>query len=188
MDHYIDIRLLPDPEFDVNMLMGALCSKLHRVLAERKETAIGISFPDHALKPRRTLGATLRLHSGRERLMQLMTPPWLEGMRDHTDISELATAPNHVQFRTVRRRQFKTSVERLRRRRMQRHGETMEQACKAIPDSIEQRVHLPSVMMRSRSTGQSFNLFIEHGPVQDDPISGSFNSYGLSQTATVPWF
>lgn len=32
MDHYIDILLLPDPEFPASMLMGALYNKLHKAL------------------------------------------------------------------------------------------------------------------------------------------------------------
>jgi CRISPR-associated endonuclease Csy4 len=32
MDHYLDIRLRPDPYFPEAMLMGALYSKLHRAL------------------------------------------------------------------------------------------------------------------------------------------------------------
>ena len=33
--HYIDITLLPDPEFSHAHLLGALLSKLHRVLVQR---------------------------------------------------------------------------------------------------------------------------------------------------------
>ena len=32
MDHYLDIRLLPDPEFPAPLLMNALFTKLHRAL------------------------------------------------------------------------------------------------------------------------------------------------------------
>ena len=30
MDHYLEIRVLPDPEFSEEMLMAALMAKLHR--------------------------------------------------------------------------------------------------------------------------------------------------------------
>ncbi|WP_152482130.1 type I-F CRISPR-associated endoribonuclease Cas6/Csy4, partial [Dickeya sp. DW 0440] len=36
--------------------------------------------------------------------------------------------------------------------------------------------------------GQPFLLFVEHGPLQDTPVAGVFSSYGLSATATIPWF
>ncbi len=188
MNHYIDIRLQPDPEFSAGTLMNALCSKLHRVLVEKKETGIGISFPAHALKPKRTLGDQLRLHGNKEALGNLMQTSWLNGMRDHIHVSATSPAPPDVGHRIVRRRQFKTNAERLRRRRAKRHGETMDQARERIPDNVERKVQLPSLTLHSRSTGQPFHLFVEHGPLQKHAASGAFNSYGLSQDGTVPWF
>lgn len=32
MDHYLDIRVLPDPEFSAQTLLEALFAKLHRAL------------------------------------------------------------------------------------------------------------------------------------------------------------
>ena len=188
MDHYIDIRLQPDPEFATHTLMNALCSKLHRVLAARQEIRIGTSFPAHALKSERTLGDHLRLHGNKESLESLMGTKWLNGMRDHIHVSETLPVPPGAEHRIVRRRQFKTNAERLRRRRARRHGETMGQAREHIPDNVERKVQLPSIELHSRSTGQAFHLFIEHGPLQKHAASGAFNSYGLSQDGTVPWF
>lgn len=44
MDHYLEIRVLPDPEFSSEMLMAALFAKLHRVLGARGQGDIGVSF------------------------------------------------------------------------------------------------------------------------------------------------
>jgi len=188
--HYIDITLLPDPEFGHAHLLGALVAKLHRALVQGQATDIGVSYPQHIAQPlsKRTLGAVLRLHGTPEALQRLMSQDWLKGMRDHTQISELLPVPANTQHRTVRRRQFKTNVERLRRRRMQRKGETAEQAAAAIPDTVKRRPDLPFVQLRSSSTGQSFCLCVEHGPLQAQPVTGAFNTYGLGQEATVPWF
>ena len=46
MDAYIDIVLLPDPEFPATTLMSALFGKFHRGLVRYGEGAIGVSFPD----------------------------------------------------------------------------------------------------------------------------------------------
>lgn len=188
--HYIDITLLPDPEFSHAHLLGALVAKLHRALAQGQTTHIGVSYPQHIDQPRaqRTLGAVLRLHGTPDALQRLMGQDWLKGMRDHTRISELRPAPADAPHRTVRRRQFKTNVDRLRRRRMQRKGETAEQAASAIPDSVERRPDLPFVQLHSSSTGQPFCLCVAHGPLQKNPVPGPFNAYGLGQEATVPWF
>lgn len=188
--HYIDITLLPDPEFSHAHLLGALVAKLHRALVQGHTTDIGVSYPQHIGQPltKRTLGAVLRLHGTPDTLQRLIEQDWLKGMRDHTQVSELRPAPADAQHRTVRRRQFKTNVDRLRRRRMQRKGETAEQAAAAIPDGVERRPDRPFVQLRSSSTGQPFCLFVEHGPLQQRAVEGAFNAYGLGQNATVPWF
>lgn len=188
--HYIDITLLPDPEFSHAHLLGALVAKLHRALVQLGTEDIGVSFPQHANAPlsKRTLGAVLRLHGTPTALQRLTALPWLQGMRDHTKVSALNPVPPHAQHRTVRRRQFKTNAERLRRRRMQRKSETAEQAAEAIPDSVERKPNLPYVQLRSSSTGQPFSLFVEHGPLEPAAAVGCFNAYGLSSGATVPWF
>ncbi len=188
--HYIDITLLPDPEFSHAHLLGALVAKLHRALSQGKFASIGVSYPKHVNEPvsKRTLGAVLRLHGTADDLLILMGQNWLKGMRDHAHISELRPVPSGAQYRNVRRRQFKTSVDRLRRRRMQRKGETLEQAAAAIPVEVERRPNLPFVQLHSGSTGQLFCLFVEHSPLQSQPVAGRFSSYGLAHVATVPWF
>lgn len=188
--HYIDITLLPDPEFSQVHLLGALVSKLHRALVQLRADNIGMSFPAHVVKPftQRGLGTVLRLHGGLDALQALMGQEWLKGMRDHVTVTDLAQAPVDSPRRLVLRRQFKTNAERLRRRRMQRKGETAEQAAEAIPDSVERRPDLPFVHLRSSSTAQPFCLFVEHREVKAESAGGGFNSYGLSVGATVPWF
>ena len=188
--HYIDITLLPDPEFSHAHLLGALMAKLHRALVQLKSSNIGLSFPQHVNAPlgKRTLGAVLRLHGSQAALAGLMDLGWLKGMRDHVQVSELAQVPPGVAHRQVQRLQFKTNADRLRRRRMARKGETAEQAAAAIPDTVERKPNLPFAQLRSSSTGQPFCLFVEHGALQPDAVAGSFNTYGLSQGGSVPWF
>lgn len=185
--HYVDITLRPDPETSAPALLGALYDHLHLALVQQRRDDIGVSFPGYGTTPR-TLGSTLRLHGREPTLQAFMQDDWLKGMRDHVRASAIAAAPATAQHRTVRRKQFKTNVDRLRRRRMKRKGETMEQARTAIPGSVTHRPNLPYVHLRSRSTGQSFCLFIALGPTLNEAVSGHFNSHGLSRGATVPWF
>ncbi|MDF1484518.1 type I-F CRISPR-associated endoribonuclease Cas6/Csy4 [Ramlibacter sp. H39-3-26] len=185
--HYIDITLLPDPEFSHAHLLSALYAKLHQVLVQLQANDIGVSFPRYQQHPR-TLGTVLRLHSSEAALARLMGIDWLKGMRDHIALTAMSPAPTGALHRAVIRRQFKTSVERLRRRRMLRKGETAEQAAAAIPDSAQRQPNLPFTQLHSATTGQRFCLFVEHVPIQASPQAGSFNCYGLSHGATVPWF
>ena len=187
MDHYIELRIRPDPEFPVSQLLNALVAKLHRALVTLKADDIGMSFPHHIYKGV-GLGHTLRVHGRHLRLEQLMHTHWLTGMVDHLDTSEILPVPAEAQHRIVRRVQTRSNAERIRRRQMKRQGWTETEARQRIPDSVERRVDLPWLMLRSQSTGQNFRLFIEHLPCQQEAVPGLFNAYGLSSTATVPWF
>lgn len=185
--HYIDITCLPDPETSVPQLLGTLYGRLHLALVERGDGAIGVSFPRHSNTPR-SLGNQLRLHGSEAALRELLSRDWLKGVRDHVSQTDIAPVPADAGHRTVCRRQFKTNVERLRRRRMKRKGETAAQAAAAIPASVERNPGLPFVHLRSGSSGQEFCLFVAFGPLLGDAVGGTFNTYGLSNEATVPWF
>jgi len=185
--HYVDIKVVPDPESSPNQLLGALYDHLHLALVQQRRDDVGVSFPGYSLSPR-TLGPTLRLHGSETALRQMLAADWLGGMRDHVRIGSLAAVPADTLHRSVQRKQFKTSAERLRRRRMRRKGETEEQAMAAIPSSMEHRPDLPYIHLHSRSTKQAFCLFIALSPLQSRAIGGPFNSFGLSTVVTVPWF
>ncbi|MCO6441726.1 MAG: type I-F CRISPR-associated endoribonuclease Cas6/Csy4 [Nitrococcus mobilis] len=187
MTHYLDIYLLPDPEFPSPILMNALCGKLHRILVEVAEHSVGISFPA-VRHEQRSLGGHLRLHGTAERLTVLMAQRWLTGIQDYVCLGDLLIAPQTAKHRVVRRVQPKTNVDRLRRRYAKRHNVRWEEACERVPASVERRVNLPFLRLRSRSTGQTFCLFVEHSLPGDTPVPGMFNSFGLSASATIPWF
>lgn len=187
LSHYIEISIRPDPEFTEAMLISALLSKFHRALVELKTEHIGISFPEYQLSPR-SLGNTLRIHADAAKLDSLVNTHWLRGMRDHILCSEIQPTPATTEYRTCSRRQFKTNVERLRRRRMKRKGESYEEATAHIPVTVERTPNLPFATLRSQSTGQSFNLCVEYGDIVEEPEWGTFSSYGLSNQATIPWF
>lgn len=187
MNAYLDIRLLPDPEFSAATLMNALFSKLHRGLVEQGSQRIGVSFPDCS-EGKRYLGERLRIHGSALDLQDLMSLNWITGMQDHTAVGAISQVPVHARPRVVRRVQAKSSPERERRRLVARKGISREQAALAIPDAAAESLALPYVVLTSRSTGQQFRLFIEHSPAQAEAVDGRFSAYGLSPSATVPWF
>jgi CRISPR-associated endonuclease Csy4 len=188
MGHYLDIHLRPDPELAPHHLLSGLYARLHRALVQLESTDIGVSFPGYdERKP--TLGGQLRLHGPTASLHTLMATPWLHGMHDHLIVSDVSAAPTDARHRQVRRVQTDSSPDRQRRRAMRRHGLTEAQAQQRIPDSAARKLHLPYVVLGSRSTGQpSFRLFIRQGPLLSEPSPGQFNSYGLSTGATIPYF
>ncbi len=186
MDHYLDIRLLPDPEFAPAQLMNALFAKLHRVLAQLDSNQIGISFPE-AGRVNTALGSCLRLHGSEQALQHLMAQAWLTGMRDYVQAGHAASVPTSAGRQVVRRVQAKSSPERLRRRQMKRKGWSLAEAREAIPDSAAETLKLPFLIVRSLSTEQTFRLFVDQKPA-DRAIEGVFNAYGFSVTATLPRF
>ena len=186
MSHYIDLRLRPDPDFPPGILLDALFAKLHRALARHGHGDIGVSFPGY--DGRHKLGAQLRLHGGADSLNQLMALSWLTGLRDHVHVGQPLPLPATVEYRVVRRVQAKSSPERLRRRQMRRHGLSEQQALEKIPDHAREKLTLPYLRLKSASTGQVFSLFIQHGPLLTVARAGHFSTYGLSDTATIPWF
>lgn len=186
MDHYIDVRLLPDPEFSERVLMKTLFSKLHRMLVQLNAEDIGISFPGYHLKPK-TLGPVLRVHGQHSSLSELLKVGWLLGMNDHIAPVSILQAPEAKGHLLVKRKQYKTNADRLRRRRMKRKGETWKQACEAIPNQQTVKADVPFISLHSRSTSQEFCIFIEQISVPEQK-PGTFNTYGLSAEATVPSF
>lgn len=184
MDHYIDITLLPDPEFNETTLMNALFAKFHRALVATGHGKIAVSFP----RPRKHLGDCLRLHGEQTMLQQLMVTPWLKGLSDYTSVSEISPVPANCEHRTIKRVQVKSNAERLRRRSIKKGWLTPEQAEERITIDKEQTLKQSFIQVKSHSSGQVFRLFIDQSNIEHSPRPGEFSAYGLSKGATVPWF
>lgn len=187
MDHYCDIQLRPDPDFVPAVLMNALCSKLHRALVAQPSLQLGISFPDYSLTPR-TLGNCLRLHGLHTELTALHQSHWLSGMQDHVLLGAIQAVPTDAQQIAVRRVQAKSSPERLAKRYAQRHNISESEALVLYQSVKPKKLKLPFLTLNSQSTGQRFTLFIQQSKPQSQSVAGTFNRYGLSTSATVPWF
>lgn len=183
MDHYLELTVLPDPEFSESVLMNALFAKLHRALGQTAQGAVGISFPAY----NKTLGSTVRLHGEAPTLDRFMSTNWLQGMRDYCRCSEIAAVPEGAKHRVVKRVQAK-SAHNKRKRSVAKGWLTEEEALQKIPESQQKPLKLPFLQLKSLSNGNTMRIYVEHGNLQDEPTEGSFSSYGLSATSSVPWF
>jgi len=184
MKHYQDIVILPNPEIAASVLMATLFIQLHFKLAQVGVGRIGISFPEVGV----TLGSRLRLHGTRDDLTRLEATGWHSKVRDYIYCHDVRQVPEDCRYRTVRRVQYKSSAERLRRRSVKKGWLTQEQAEQEISVRSEKRGTLPFLPVKSHSNGHTWLFFIEHGPLKAMPTEGSFSSYGLSAEATIPWF
>lgn len=187
MNYYLDIQLQPDPDFVPAMLMNALFSKLHRALVESPKLAAAVSFPEYSLRPL-GLGSCLRLHGNQQDLDSLQSTAWLTGMRDHVTCKALQLVPSNVEHILVQRVQAKSNIERLVRRHAKRKNISEEQARSHYQAVEPEKLRLPFITLNSQSSGQKFSLFIKQSQPQESAQAGEFNRYGLSPTATIPWF
>ncbi|CAO95891.1 type I-F CRISPR-associated endoribonuclease Cas6/Csy4 [Erwinia tasmaniensis] len=184
MDRYQDIRVRVDAEMTAPVLLAQVFMRLHQVLMRAANGRIGISFPDVKL----TLGDRIRLHGTLDDLSSLQQSGWDKGLTDYIACSAIDPVPPGAAWRTVRRVQVKSSAERLRRRSVNKGWLNEAEAAERINVLSEQRSDLPYLQIKSGSNGHAWRLFIEHGPLVSVPVNGGFSSYGLSATATVPWF
>ena len=184
MDYYIDIQVLPGSEFPDSIIINKLFSNLHKRLVDCGYGEIGVSFP----KVNKTLGSILRLHGLQASLQRLMNKNWVESLMDYITVSEMIKVPTDVRYRIVKRVQSKSSTERLLRRSVRKGWITEEEAVLRAENKIDKKLSLPYVSLKSHSTGQMFNVFIEHGSILINPVEGVFSAYGLSTVATIPWF
>jgi CRISPR-associated endonuclease Csy4 len=183
MNHYINITVLPDPEFPETVLLNALFAKLHRTLVSVGQGEIGISFP----QVKKNLGNQLRLHGTAAALERFMEEPWLKGLRDYTQVSTVLLVPAITKYRVVKRVQAKSNIDRLLRRATKR-GLSEDDAKTRRATFQEQHLKQPFLQLKSQSTEQNFRLFIEHSELINAPVNGFFSTYGLSSSATIPWF
>ena len=183
MKHYINIKVLPDPEFTETILMNALYAKCHRILGEVGEGDVGVSFPNH----KKTLGAVLRLHGTEAKLNKIMAENWLKGLGDYTQVSTVLTAPDSGQHRTVAHVR-KKSPHNKRQRVIKKGWLTEQEAYEKFKDSDQVLLKWPYAQIKSLSTQSNMRVFIKHGDIVDVSVTGQFSTYGLSKTATIPWF
>ena len=192
MDYYIDITILPDPDFTAPFLMSTLFNKLHRALVELDSNRIGLSFPEIG-KPvkkdekKEPLGLIFRLHGEQQYLQGLMETAWLKGMSDHIKKTAITKIPVPNKLIAVRRVQCKSSANRMRRRWMKHTGKTLEQAIAQIPDSAAKKITNPYLEVKSNSTQQRFKLFIKQTK-SDEAIATEFNTYGFAKNGALPSF
>jgi CRISPR-associated endonuclease Csy4 len=188
MDSFIDLKVQRDPEFPARQLMATLYAKLHRALVTMRADSVAVAFPYMQVSH---LGDTLRLMAPRDVLIALMDQQWLHGMRDHTQVGEITRIPSNAVERPLRRVQAKSSPERQLRRTIkrlsQREGISESDAAAKVSVGRAKHLDLPFLHVKSASTGHSFRLFLRLGP-ECAKNSGTFNAYGLSQDATIPWF
>jgi len=198
MKYYLDITLMPDPEITLGFIWQKVYQQVHIALAENKiaesSSAIALAFPQCSQNRDKNvafpLGNKLRIFAPSEELLdKLAINSWLKRFTDHTHITSIKTVPEKVnEFVCVKRKQCKTNLSRLARRRAKRKEETFEKALQHYASFKDEQSKQPYINVTSLSKKEQFRLFVEQKKV-NEAIEGEFTCYGLSkEQATVPWF
>ena len=183
MDSHLDITLLPDPELPATVIMNAVYIKLHKVLCDLNSVDIGVSFPAYKV----TLGNVLRVHGEAVKLVQLQQLEWLGGMSGYCSEGKLTSVPQNCCYRNVCRVQINMSQAKLNRL-LKRGSITDAQAVQYRAEMLRQGLDQPFIELKSSSNGNRYRRYIALGELLNKPIVGTFDQFGLSKTATVPWF
>jgi len=183
MNYYIDIELKPDAEFRVNMLLNQVYTKFHKFLFEKQANDIGISFPRYKV----LLGNKIRLHGTKEKLNLFKQTDWLGALSSYCQISEINTIPTDAKFRTVSRKQQNMTNAKLNRL-LKRGSITQDEAKQYRIKMYSQGLSEGYLELESASNGQKHRRYIVLGELQTHPTPGEFDTFGLSKTATIPWF
>lgn len=192
MELYQETCLLPNADIGVYFLWQKLYQQIHLALAENKisdnASAIGVGFPEYAAAEF-SLGTKLRLFAADEQaLKQLNCGKWLARLNDYVRMEPIKPVPEKIAgYACFKHVKLRGNKEKLARRRVKRKGETLQQALAHFEGFEEQRSKLPYINTTSLTNSQRFRLFIEKQE-KDQPKTGFFSCYGLSNIATVPLF
>ena len=205
MRHYIENTLLPNADIALCFLWQKVYQQIHiefvDIKRENNTVPIGVSFPGYDSE-KNHLGNKLRLFAeNKEQFESLDVNKYLNRLLDYVHISSIKEVPSNIKgFVLFKRQQVKSSITRLARRKAKRHGISYEEALASLSGFEEKQTKAPFIQMESLNTEgnvispdetsngrHKFRLFIVKHSF-DQPQQGSFNCYGLSQQATVPWF
>lgn len=183
MNYYIDIQIQPDAEMRENELLNKVYAKLHKALFDLQSADIGVSFPDYKI----LLGRTLRIHATENRLSELQALNWLGGLSGYCKVSAIKPIPENVQYRTVSRVQSTMSeakLQRLIKRKTIAESDIKHYKAKMFQKGLDNAF----VELQSTSNKQQYRFYFTFGELCDIATEGEFNQFGLSKTATIPWF
>ena len=191
MNYYQDITLIPDGEVSLSFLWTKVFTQLHLALAEeqRREGMVktALAFPAYQDKE---LGNKIRILAfSAEQLERLRLEQMLGRLSDYVHSTKIRKISESqiTGYSIYSRYQPDEPVERKVRRYVRRHeGVSYEDALQLLSRRKE-TYDLPFIQMKSLSSSQRFSLFIKKTPCQMEQ-EGTLNSYGLSDTASVPEF
>ncbi len=196
MKYYQDITLIPDAEVNIGFLWYKVFQQVHIALADNQlpdgSSAIAVSFPEYK-KTVFPLGSRLRLFAQSEdQLQKLNVAKWLARLQDYCHIKSTCNVPDVSEYACFRRKPVKSpekKAELLAKHLQKPLAEVIKfrKENNLIKECDFPYIHMESQRKMESGNKNRFRLFVEQ-TISDGPIAGQFDCYGLSKTATVPWF
>lgn len=211
MNYYIEITLLPGPDFSLFRLWSQVFEQLHLGFVgnqdDQKRVPIGLSLPEYKMGNKYgVLGGKFRLFAEDEATLERFNAlQRLAHLSDYVHCTGIRPVPDKLTgYAVYRRLRPKTNPERLARRYAKRHNldfatalngvvELRSDSTGAYPKSFrycdmeDKSIATPFIRLQSLSNGKTFCLWITKTVVAS-PSGSGFNSYGLSTSTTVPEF
>ena len=187
MNRYFDLEAIPNPQIAQVDVVAQLMQQTHALLPQYLGR-VGLSFPEY--RAQKTLGKTIRFFDNDKDLRHLQSSIAANPkFSNYCVVGEVQHTPEEPEaYACFARVQPKgnSKLQRLKKRHQAR-GTWTDELEQEIQSKYSANLKLPHVNLRSMSNGQKFILFVqkEKKPL---PVKGLFSSYGLSNTATVPWF
>jgi CRISPR-associated endonuclease Csy4 len=192
MKFYIEITLLSGSDISLNYLREKVFMQVHLGLADTKLSnglsAIGVAFPEYQSE-KFDLGNKIRLFAEEAATLESFNAKKrLNRLKDYIHLSTIRNVPNNISNYVIfKRKQSKSNIERLIRRKAKHASIELEQARTLLKDCEERYVNAPFINIKSISSGHQFRIFIiqERSTTQ---VNNGFNCYGLSATSSIPDF
>ena len=187
LTHYFDVTAIPQEELIQPEVMAIIFGALHPLLPQFKG-AIGVGFPHYYLR-RAKFGPLLRVFGEQHALENVaralrQTEAGGDGLIDSvTEIPQIVEGYAH--FKRVRKKGM-SDLRRLKKR-MEARGEWSEEVGLQIAARYAKPLELPYLVLKSKSTGKKFSLWIERS-LANNRGEGKFDAYGLSSTRAGPIF
>lgn len=183
MQYFIEIKLQKNKELKPNILLNNVYTNFHRRLYDMNCKTIGVSFPDYRV----ILGVRLRIHGSVDDLTTMQSVDWLGDLKQYCMMSDVETIPPSVQYRTISRVQSTMTQAKLRR--LIKRGTIPEEEIKKYKvEMLKKGLDNPYVELVSASNGKLHRRYFQFSELQNESVSGEFDTFGLSKEATLPWF
>lgn len=203
MKYFVELTLLDNRDIALHKLWSKIYDQLHLRLVEAKnlrgQTNIGVSFPEYQFDETHNIhmiGSKLRVFSpSKLSLEQIDLHKYLKHWLDYIHITSIREVPKEINGYVIYKR-TRIYGQNAINRKIMRHATykaekeniTYEKAIQGYQHWSMSQTILPYIGIKSTTSKQFLQLYIEKVLVSDPSVELCFSTYGLSSDSSVPEF